>query len=408
MQHERQSPRRTVIALDSSDCFAIDAMQITAKHFRSTTTLAYELEQYLPLDSERMVVDVIASAKGMRTKREEGLIVIADRDALETKISDLEKDGTWITGIAPRFLMGAQLWCQEQGIRDGYLIWQNGEQDTWDYLKLQAGGPTIWRWLDGKSAIDEILKDPSNSEVHSVGKLSEDLRGQVKQSGHPIRSHEASHIEVWARKVEELWNRGGWRPWTDFRRHVKTRYSRAPMYASLLVFTASLLMLLVACAWCAYWTNTQLSDSIAASDLQRTDTFKRLFPSQSVPTDIPGRLVSELRKLESAKQEFSNEPPIYSSLPIVVHFLNQLPEEAIFRIDVIRAKSQQLNSIEGSAKSLTDFQAIVSSLRTGDFQFAEPSVTQMKDGFSLKLERLTYQSKDSDQTKPLNKAVKQP
>ena len=259
MQLDRRSPSRTVIALDSSDCFAIDAMQIAAKHFRSTTTLAYELEQYLPLDSERMVVDVIASAKGMRTKREEGLIVVADRDALETKISDLEKDGVWIAGIAPRFLMGAQFWCQEHGIRDGYLLWQNGEQDTWDCLKLQAGGPTIWRWLDSKSAIYEILKDTSGSEVHSVGKLSDDLRGQVEQSGHPIRSHEASNIEVWARKAEELWTRGNWRPWTDFRSHVKTRYRSAPIYSSLLVFTTSLLMLLVACAGYTFWKNAQLT-----------------------------------------------------------------------------------------------------------------------------------------------------
>jgi len=408
MQLDRRSPSRTVIALDSSDCFAIDAMQIAAKHFRSTTTLAYELEQYLPLDSERMVVDVIASPKGMRTKREEGLIVVADRDALETTISDLEKDGTWIAGIAPRFLMGVQFWCQEQGIRDGYLLWQNGEQDIWDYLKLQAGRPIIWRWLDAKSAIEEISIDTSGSEVHSVGKLADDLRGQVEQSGHPIRSHEASNIEVWATRAEQLWSRGSWSPWMDFRGNVKTRYRSAPIYASLLLFTASLLMLLVACAGYAYWKNTQLSDSIATRDLERTETFERLFPRQSVPTDIPGRLASELRKLESSKQELSKEPPIYSSLPIVIHFLNQLPEEAIFRIDVIRAKSQQLNSIEGSAKSLTDFQAFVSSLRTGGLQFAEPSVSQMKDGFSLRLERLTYQSKDSDKTKSLSKEAKQP
>ena len=32
------------------------------------------------------------------------------------------------------------------------------------------------------------------------------------------------------------------------------------------------------------------------------------------------KLMSELRKLESSKQELSKEPPIYSSFPIVVHF----------------------------------------------------------------------------------------
>ena len=82
--------------------------------------------------------------------------------------------------------------------------------------------------------------------------------------------------------------------------------------------------------------------------------------------------------------------------------------EAVFRIDAIRAKSQQLSSIEGSTKSLTDFQVLVSTLRTGGFQFAEPSVTQMKDGFSLRLERLTNQSKVKDQVSQPSKEVKQP
>jgi len=166
------------------------------------------LEQYLPLDAERMAIDVIASPKGMRTKREEGLVVVADREALETVISALEEDGKWIAGVAPKFLMGSQFWCKENGIREGHLLWQNGEQDTWDYLKLQAGRPTIRRWLDTKSAIEGVLKDTSGNDVHIVGKLPDDLRGQVEQSGHQVRTHDASSIVDWATKAERLWSRG--------------------------------------------------------------------------------------------------------------------------------------------------------------------------------------------------------
>ena len=408
MPPDRVIPKRCVLALDSCDCFAIEAMQIEAKYFRSTTALAYELEQYLPLDAERMVIDVIASPKGIRNKREEGLIVVADRESLEKSILDVEALGFWIAGVTSKFLMGAQFWSQENGIRDGHILWQNGEQDAWDYIKLQASKPTIWRWLDFNSALEGVLKDTSGDDVHIVGNLADDLREQVGQSGEPFRIYEASSIDDWATKAERLWARGSWSPWSDLRSNVKTRYRSAPMYASMLVFTASLLMLLVTCAGYVYWKSSQLSDSIAKSDLERTESFERLFPRQSVPTDIPGRLMSELRKLESSKQELSKEPPIYSSFPIVVHFLKQIPEEGIFRIDAIRAKSQQLNSVEGSAKSLTDFQAFVGSLRTGGFQFAEPSVTQMKDGFSLRLERLRYQSKDSEKTKSTSKEAKQP
>ena len=408
MQLDRVSPKRRVIALDSCDCFAIEAVQIEAKYFRSTKALAYQLEQYLPLDAEQMVIGVRASPNGMRTKREQGLVVVADREALEATIAELEKGGTWIAGVTPRFLMGVQFWSQEKGIRDGHILWQNVEQDAWDYLKLRAGRPTIWRWLDSKTAIEEILKDTLSSKVHLVGNLVDDLKGQVEQAGHAIRIHEASSIDVWAMKAERLWTGGNWNSWSDLCGSVKTRYQSAPIYASLLVLTAFLLMLLAACSGYLYWKNSHLSDSIAKSDLERTELFDRLFPRQSVPTDIPGRLMSELRKLESSKQELSKEPPIYSSFPIVVHFINQLPEEAVFRIDAIRAKSQQLSSIEGSTRSLTDFQVLVSSLRTGGFQFAEPSVTQMKDGFSLRLERLTNQLKVKDQVSQPSKEVKQP
>ncbi len=407
MQFDSVSQRRSVIALDSCHCFAIETVQIEAKYFRSTKALVYELEQYLPLDAERIVIDVIASPKGMQTKREEGLIVVADRVALETTISELEEDGTWIAGIAPKFLMASQFWCKENGIREGHLLWQNGEQDTWDYLKLQAGRPTIWRWSDSKAAIEGVLADTSGCEVHIVGDLANDLRVQIEQAGRPIRIHESSCIDEWANKAEKQWARGSWNPWSDLRGSVKTLYRSAPMYASLLVFTASLLMLLVASAGYVYLKSSQLSDSIASCDRERTESFEQLFPRQSVPTDIRGRLLSELRKLESSKQELSKEPPIYSSFPVVVHFLNQLPEEAIFRIDAIRAKSQQLSSVEGSARSLTDFQDFVSSLRAGGFQFAEPNVMQMKDGFSLRLERLTYQLNASDKTKSPIKEAKQ-
>ena len=105
-----------VIMLDSSDCFAVDALQIEAKHFRSLTALAYELEQYLPLDAERMAIGIIASGNGLRQNREEGLIVLADRESLEKSIFDVETQGIWVAGVTPKFLLGCQFWCQENGI----------------------------------------------------------------------------------------------------------------------------------------------------------------------------------------------------------------------------------------------------------------------------------------------------
>ena len=93
--------------------------------------------------------------------------------------------------------------------------------------------------------------------------------------------------------------------------------------------------------------------------------------------------------------------PVYSSLPLLVHFLNALPVDAVFRIDAIRLKSKQLSSVEGSVRTLTDFEALMGALRADGFEFAQPNLNQMKDGFSLRLERMNYVPKT--QTKELVK-----
>ena len=398
------------MALESYECFAIDALQIDAEHFRSLTSLAYELEQYLPLDAERMAIGVVGYGESIsRKKRGQGLVVVADKESVIKTVSDLEEQGIWIAGIAPRFLMGAQLWAEESAIQNCDLLWKADEKEAWDYLKIENCKPTQWRWLDEHSAICIVTSPNSAIDVHVVGMLNDSSNEMLAASGKTILQHDWLPVSEYANKVEKLWVAGRWNAWLDLgKNNLKTRYAWAPMYRSLLAMTGSALLLLMACVGYVYWQTIQLEQTIAENDAARSAEIERLFPKQSVPRDIAGRLQSELRKLETNKQDLSKEPPIYSSLPVMVHFLNQLPEEAVFRIDRITANSQQIGSVDASVKSLSDSEALLANLRSGGFQFAPPGVNNMKDGFSIRLERLTLEPRKTPNKEPVKEASLRP
>ena len=399
-----------MVALESHECFAIDALQIGAEHFRSMTSLAYELEQYLPLDAERMAIGVVSHSESIsRKKRGQGLVVVADKESVGKTVSDLEQHGIWVAGIAPSVLMGAQYWAEESAIQNCELLWKAEGKEAWDYLKIENGKPTQWRWLDEHSAISIVASPDSAIDVHVVGILNDSSNEILAASGKATLQHDWVPVGEYANKAEKLWVAGHWNAWLDWgRNNLKTQYAWAPMYGSLLAMTGSVFLLLMACVGYVYLQTVQFEQSIAENDAARSAEFERLFPKQSVPRDIAGRLQSELRKLETNKQDLSKEPPIYSSLPVMVHFLNQLPEEAVFRIDRITANSQQIGSVDASVKSLSDSEALLANLRSGGFQFAPPGVNNMKDGFSIRLERLTLEPRKTPNKEPVKEASLRP
>lgn len=385
---------RKVVTLDSRDCFAIDASQIGAEHFRTKTSLAYELEQYLPLDAERMAIALGPSPVRGKAHANQGLVVVVDQAPIQATVEDLESQGNWIAGVSPKFLLAAQWWAAEHGVRDGYVLWPNKDEEVSDLLRIENGCPTQWRWLDTSSALSHLQSDTSQTPIHFVGSLPENMRSLVAERGDRLICHEEMDIEQAASIAQEKWCKGNWTAWIDLRgESIKTRFGYAPFYPSLLALSAAALVFLVASIGQILLQTVRLNETIAQNDTATYELFRQLYPGQSVPADIPGRLNSELRKMELAREEMSKEPPVYSSYPILVHFLNQLPDESVFRVDAIRLKSQQINSVEGAARTLSDLEAINIALRAGGFVFPPPSSNGMKDGFSIRLEQVSFAKK---------------
>jgi len=152
------------------------------------------------------------------------------------------------------------------------------------------------------------------------------------------------------------------------------------------------------------WDGLAIQSRLNASQQMQEEAFRELFPKQSLPTDIAGRLKSEHRKLLAGLTEIDKAPPINSSLPILVRFLETLPDQTIFRIDGIRVISSEIIAIDGAVKTLQDFETLVSTLRSKGFRFATPNIQQMVDGFTLRLERLKFDDSNVTSIGPTNES----
>jgi hypothetical protein len=380
---------RKVVTLDSRDCFAVDTSEIGMEHFRSTTSLAYELEQYLPLDAERMAIAIGPTPMRSKVRTNHGLVVVVDRAPVQERVSELELQGSWIAGVSPKFLIASQWWANEYGVIEGYILCRDGSEDVWDLLRIESECPKQWQWLSTASVKSTLLCDTTQTPIHIVGPISEDMQSFIAELGSRVHCHEEMDIEKAISIAEEKWCNGNWSPWIDLRgRSIETRFRYAPLYPSLLATTTALLLFL-AVSICQLLLQTyQLEKTIANNDSASYEVFRKLYPVQSVPADIPGRLGSELRKLNLARDEMSKEPPVYSSYPVLMQFLSRLPDESVFRVDSIRVKSDQITSVDGAARTLSDLESITQALRTGGFVFPPPSSTGMNEGFSIRLEQL--------------------
>jgi hypothetical protein len=114
-------------------------------------------------------------------------------------------------------------------------------------------------------------------------------------------------------------------------------------------------------------------------------------------TDVR-KMQKEVKRLSDELLKLQKEPPVYPSLPVLAQFLNSLPAEAQFRIDHVKAQSNQIVSAEGATRTLEDFQSLVGAIRRAGFEFQQPNVVNMVDGFTVRLEKLTPKPKNAKST----------
>jgi hypothetical protein len=380
--------RGIVVGLDTKECFVLPDSIVSDKK-SSAQRRSFELEPYLPIAAESMVVASLRSASN-----NDRLILIADRDRIQSAIDRYEANGHWIGAISCTSFIALQHAVETSFLnRTCNVMWKR-DDDSWEFFAIQDGVPTAWQWLNLDSIPNDIWFENPSEDIASIPMI---VIGQIDHEMEEKLLEYFGHIDVRpSRAIEEFAEQSAHRilsgestPWFDLRRKpVVTLESIAPLRWSLLTFCIVLWLALIASSAIVLLRSWVLAAQTDDHEKAQVALFQELFPQQSIPVDIPGRLRSELRQSNADREEFTKAPPMHSGLPTLVHFLNSIPDGPTFRIDLIQVKEQQILTVEGAVRSLDDAEKLADAIKTAGFEFKDPGNMRMADGFTIKLVNL--------------------
>ena len=398
------------ILLTSSQCFAVPASAMPPASLESTEKLRYELERFLPLNAEELVV---TSLDGVSFKKSP-LILVTSKSTLQDEIGQLANPDQWLTCVAPEALIVIQQWLlQNPGYKPSVVCIKSVSDtspredfsrgnDCWDVVTLANGKPISWEWI-ATSDLQQVVASDQNHAIQLVDVTespNNHQNGDLKSGEHDSVQQPFAHSnceiitvdyrELKAAALEQIRLRK-MTPWFDFKRHAKLGgtanhpLSRSTLFGFFcvnLVLWGSVIALAKKIIDLDHQTENIL--------MEQEEAFLAEFPRQTVPVDIAGRLKSELRKLESSQSQLATVPEIPSAIPTIVALVNALPAEAVFRIDQLIINPQLDSTLSGAVKNLSDFDAIRNALSENQFQYSPPGTTQLLDGYSIRIERLRF------------------
>jgi hypothetical protein len=288
--------RGIVVGLDTKECFVLPDSIVSDKK-SSAQRRSFELEPYLPIAAESMVVASLRSASN-----NDRLILIADRDRIQSAIDRYEANGHWIGAISCTSFIALQHAVETSFLnRTCNVMWKR-DDDSWEFFAIQDGVPTAWQWLNLDSIPNDIWFENPSEDIASIPMI---VIGQIDHEMEEKLLEYFGHIDVRpSRAIEEFAEQSAHRilsgestPWFDLRRKpVVTLESIAPLRWSLLTFCIVLWLALIASSAIVLLRSWVLAAQTDDHEKAQVALFQELFPQQSIPVDIPGRLRSELRQ----------------------------------------------------------------------------------------------------------------
>ncbi len=373
-----------VLAIESTDCFALPSSQVDLSQFKNAETLSIALEEHLPFDAEDMLVSTVKS------KSTVSLTIVSDRSLLVSEVERLEANQHWIATVSCTALLAVQELAYDSSVPVSFdCLWRR-QLAGWDLVRVRNGLPIDWQWIDESEILANGGSNPNLVPLFVQGALCETLSAGLRESRETVLMEpEADQSEFAARMASRI-VRGTATPWVNLAgRRLPTREPWAPIRIPLLVLLGILSTALIVFQGALLWQSSVLNRSAIESDDQQIAAFRNLYPGQKIPTDVVGLLRSEQRRLQLSREEMNKEPPVFSALPVLSQFLNSLPDEAEFRVDHVKAQSNQIVSAEGATRTLGDYKSLITSIREAGFEFQQPNVGNMADGFTVRLEKLT-------------------
>lgn len=377
-----------VIALRTTSCFSVPCHALNNVDNLLGPTLSFELEQFVPLDAEEMLVARPSSHGGL------DVFTVFRRDVVDEAIHETEVEGLHVASVTPKVFLTVQRYFELTSERNVSDILVFDAESGWDHLQLRDGSVTEWHWY--KELSFDVLDDRFTGDgaldrkllVIGANEAIVELLGLRKLVPNVVLGDKS--CDQYQGEMANRLIQGMATPWTviqqDSNNSIVNRWApiKRPLMLSLGLICLSLTYF---CSLLIY-QSFQLTAVVHQADDSQVAIFQELYPRVSVPANVLSRLQSEHRRLQLAQSELNAQPPIRSALPALVHFLNTLPNEMIFRIDSIRMKGDEITQIDGATRSLQDIETLISAMRGAGYEFQPPSTSQMADGFTIRLEKL--------------------
>ena len=349
--------KRVAIALDSA---SVLFHRLGSKPSRST--LAFELEDALPLDAEEIACDLQDSGDGTAA------CIATDAAPLRLLLDELAVAGIEVVAIVP---LAAAL-ADAASPTGNVIVHRGGWCDV--LHRTSEGRLSDWRYVPVEQLGDALAVQPIDGDVTVVG-------DPVPTGDFPAPSLDAD-AALHAVRSRLLKKRTKHR--FDLLRDPSLGGSAdAALRGPLLAFTLAAAILTA--VWCgSLWLQTQRlaeQEAVAREDIRAA--YARALPEAGRTRSPLKRLRTERAKLAGSRSQDTGVPEVPSALTVLHATLSQLPDDVRSQASELRIEDGSLR-IDMLLRDRLGVGQIAAALKTGGFEVAA-TPTQPRDDGSISL-----------------------
>jgi len=385
-----------LLGVDSRTCMAIGIPHSGRRAARNTRTMAYALEEFLPVAAEDMVCDFVVFDK-------DALGIAVEASRLQPLLSALERESVPVVSIVPTAMLVLKN-VLDKSKRKGRqaIAWRNG--DWLELFELVDGRPHDWKTIPttGEALSRELKALQATAGWQDLDRLtaynfSADLLDAAR-AGLPDASVTTDEILVEESALAGASSvlRGKEESWVElcrdqFGRYDPYRWARSQLRI-LAVAAACLLLALAAAVWIRADKYEQL-----AVDYKRgqQDTFRRVFPGKRARTGFLMHLESEYGQLAGVTGESGGVPELESAALLLKDVLEPLPEDLRYRLLEIRLEENNVY-LDGEVRQHGDAALLAKALRNNGFKVESPHTELIEKGFAMTLTAVRREAKGED------------
>ncbi len=361
---------RTTLVLPSSWCY-VHRLSVPRRR-PSRTTLAYALEEYLPVEVEHLTCDFLRCANG-------AVIGVAiETERLRELLATLSDSSVHVERITVDVIYGAQyrraasslLWCDAEHV--ALLTLDDGRVTDLRVVRLAPD-------LDAGQWCERIYGhlDSEDTPVEPTRLLIAGCADDDRLNALSARLNTTPADEVDSTPTRPSVAQG-----FDLARDALAPANRAVdrLRAWRRVAAASLLALLALCVGLAVHQSQLRQQLHAITDWERA-CFRELFPGQSVPAGVALRVASERRRLEGLI--LSDSPTAsarHDALGVLHSIVAALPDDLRLDLRELRFEGRDV-TIRGAARDHRQAERLTQTIDALEFlQCAAPRTDRQREG----------------------------